>query len=647
MSYNSKYKGNEVEELLDNGKEIYRIKDFNPYDRDEAVMSVEEFDHIVNSKFSYRHEENEFLWLVWDSDIHIQDEEWVEADIRLATSGGVDWYALLFRFRRYSDRVETVSVEEYEFSFEDINYCYELVDILQKDGDGSKFLADDGVYKDLSNLASKEDLNKKVDKVEGKQLSTEDFTTTLKQKLEGLTNYNDEQINQAITSLQNQLNALVSGNASSAVESFNEIIAFLEGVEDSQSLDNIIASIEQQIAAKQDKIDDLQTIREGATKGATAIQEHQSLEGYTKDEDLASVAKSGSYNDLSNKPTIPTKVSELKNDSNYVVDFHETGVYIQSTDNVLYKIEDWDGSVTANGIAVIGDEHQFVIALQNAYSNTVVWRSAGYIINKCSIANDKTIAILDYNGLINTDAIVTHNGTSSLYAARYCKEFIFPNNDSGYLGSAGEWNMVLENIDMINDAFNKCGGRKIVNADYWASTQHSSSTKNAWYLNYSSSTPKLENTSQMVKKYARAFQPLNIGNVKSIVREHTNQIANKQDALISGTNIKTINGQSLLGSGNIDACSYPVVNHGTSDTTFTLTPNTYHIWGEVASLNLSLGAEVRGVVNEYVFQFSVGDSAPTLTFPETIVWVNPPTDNKVNTTYIVSIVNNIGLIVRT
>lgn len=96
-----------------------------------------------------------------------------------------------------------------------------------------------------------------------------------------------------------------------------------------------------------------------------------------------------------------------------------------------------------------------------------------------------------------------------------------------------------------------------------------------------------------------------------------------------------------------NACAYPVVNHGTNDTTFTLTPNTFHIWGEVTSLNLSLGAEVSGVVNEYVFQYSVGDSAPTLTFPETIAWVNPPTDNKVNTTYIVSIVNNIGLIVRT
>lgn len=96
-----------------------------------------------------------------------------------------------------------------------------------------------------------------------------------------------------------------------------------------------------------------------------------------------------------------------------------------------------------------------------------------------------------------------------------------------------------------------------------------------------------------------------------------------------------------------NACAYPVVNHGTSDTTFTLTPNTFHIWDEVTSLNLSLGAEVSGVVNEYVFQYSVGDSAPMLTFPETIVWVNPPIGDKVNTTYMISIVNNIGLVVRT
>lgn len=47
---------------------------------------------------------------------------------------------------------------------------------------------------------------------------------------------------------------------------------------------------------KQDAISDLATIRSGAAAGATAVQPGS----------LATVATSGSYNDLSNKPTIPT-----------------------------------------------------------------------------------------------------------------------------------------------------------------------------------------------------------------------------------------------------------------------------------------------------------------------------------------------------
>lgn len=53
-------------------------------------------------------------------------------------------------------------------------------------------------------------------------------------------------------------------------------------------------------ATKQDTISDLSTIREGAALGATSVQP----------EDLATVATSGSYTDLTNKPTIPAAVTE-------------------------------------------------------------------------------------------------------------------------------------------------------------------------------------------------------------------------------------------------------------------------------------------------------------------------------------------------
>lgn len=107
-------------------------------------------------------------------------------------------------------------------------------------------LANDSGY--TTSTAVAELLTGYVQKVAGKGLSTEDFTTELKNKLAGLNNYDDTDIQAAVTSLQNQLDTLLSGNASTAIESFNEIIAFLANVEDSQTLEGIIAGINTTIA---------------------------------------------------------------------------------------------------------------------------------------------------------------------------------------------------------------------------------------------------------------------------------------------------------------------------------------------------------------------------------------------------------------
>ena len=76
------------------------------------------------------------------------------------------------------------------------------------------------------------------------------------------------------------------------------------GGADVSKLENSIESLSEAIAAlqngKQYAISDLAAIRNGASKGATAVQPSS----------LATVATSGSYNDLSNKPTIPAAVTE-------------------------------------------------------------------------------------------------------------------------------------------------------------------------------------------------------------------------------------------------------------------------------------------------------------------------------------------------
>lgn len=92
-----------------------------------------------------------------------------------------------------------------------------------------------------------------------------------------------------------------------------------------------------------------------------------------------------------------------------------------------------------------------------------------------------------------------------------------------------------------------------------------------------------------------------------------------------------------------------VTNHGTSDTTFALTPNILHVWDTVTSLTLTLAAPADAtIVNEYMFQFTSGSTATTLSLPSTVTWDEDKGALTVESGYIyqVSILNNIALWAR-
>ena len=88
-------------------------------------------------------------------------------------------------------------------------------------------------------------------------------------------------------------------------------------------------------------------------------------------------------------------------------------------------------------------------------------------------------------------------------------------------------------------------------------------------------------------------------------------------------NKPTLNGVEI--SGDKTSADYKIsaevtrVDHGTSDITFQLPPNQYHTWGEVASLTITLGTGTSGQANGYWFSFDSGDTATTLSLPETII----------------------------
>jgi len=113
-----------------------------------------------------------------------------------------------------------------------------------------------------------------------------------------------------ISSLQTALNALTSGDTTTAIESFNEIVAFLENVSDSSTLSGIIAGIQTSIGGKYTKpetgipaSDLAQAVQTLLGKADTALQSHQDISGkadkattYTKTEvDNLIAIGSGTY----------------------------------------------------------------------------------------------------------------------------------------------------------------------------------------------------------------------------------------------------------------------------------------------------------------------------------------------------------------
>ena len=132
-------------------------------------------------------------------------------------------------------------------------------------------------------------------------------------------------------------------------------------------------------------------------------------------------------------------------------------------------------------------------------------------------------------------------------------------------------------------------------------------------------------------------------NIKEYI---ANVLLTKQDSLISGTNIKTINGETILGNGNIVCGSKPIQVF--TDTSIELNPNVYYRkTNQSSSLSITLGPEITDGLNEYFVEFSTASTGTTIALPANIKWANGenPTFDP-NTTYQISIVNNLGVCIK-
>ena len=98
----------------------------------------------------------------------------------------------------------------------------------------SKALGDDGNFAStVTNL-----LSKKVEKVEGKGLSTEDFTTELKEKLEGLENYDDTELRSTKENIDD-VNLKIYGTTDVHILTDDDIWITEDGIFEAQKVERI------------------------------------------------------------------------------------------------------------------------------------------------------------------------------------------------------------------------------------------------------------------------------------------------------------------------------------------------------------------------------------------------------------------------
>ena len=123
---------------------------------------------------------------------------------------------------------------------------------------------------------------------------------------------------------------------------------------------------------------------------------------------------------------------------------------------------------------------------------------------------------------------------------------------------------------------------------------------------------------------------------------------NGKGYLTSHQSIKTVNGTSLVGSGDVKV-GHKTLQTSTSSS-MTLTPNVYHrnTSTSLSTLTISLGSVTDStILNEYFVEFTTRSAGTTVSLPSTIKWVNGETPTfEAGCTYQISIVNNLGIVTK-
>ena len=167
-------------------------------------------------------------------------------------------------------------------------------------------------------------LDAKVDKISGKGLSTNDFTTTEKNKLAGIADG-------ATANIGTVTQVKVGSTAYNPSSGIVSLPAYPTTLPASDVSSWAKASSKPSYTASEVGLGNVGNYKAVSTVASQGLSDTEKSNARSNI-GAGTSSFSGSYNDLSNKPTIPTKVSQLTNDSGYTTNTGTvTGVKVGST----------------------------------------------------------------------------------------------------------------------------------------------------------------------------------------------------------------------------------------------------------------------------------------------------------------------------
>ena len=190
--------------------------------------------------------------------------------------------------------------------------------------------------------------------------------------------------------------------------------------------------------------------------------------------------------------------------------YAEEGVYIRACSNKFksYTLNDTvpsDEYIT--GIEVNEGNFHFYIGMTE-YNSEGTWGDETLLSGIPSVIDINDVLDIENifdRGLLNSDILKENRSTSGIGSIIYqfSKAEEWPGGGSPYIGCLGEWMVVINNFNKINQYLKKFGGEEISSSDYWTSTQYNASK--AWTIGIGGSSAEPYVMDKISKLFVRPF----------------------------------------------------------------------------------------------------------------------------------------------